>query len=79
MKTSNWAAVTLLAVILTAAAMVWMGWFGSSRGARAGAVNHGTPQSSAPGKNPDVMNSQAAWQYRRSQTPNWKLAMVYHP
>ncbi len=76
MKTSNWAAVTLLAVILTAAAMAWMGWFGSGRHARAAGR---TPQASAPTRAADVMDSAAAWRYRRSQGPNWKLAMCYHP
>jgi hypothetical protein len=78
MKTSNWAAVTLLAVILTAAGMVWMGWFGSTRNARAGAART-TPQAAPAAKTGEIMDSQAAWRYRRSQNPNWKLAMCYHP
>ena len=39
MKASNWAAVTCVVIILTAAAMVGMGWFGSGRHSRASAAN----------------------------------------
>jgi hypothetical protein len=78
MKTSNWAAITLLAVILTAAAMFWMGWFGSSRHGRASAAGR-TPTAAATTRTANVMESDAAWRYRRGQNPNWKAAMYYHP
>jgi len=78
MKTSNWAAVTFLTVILTAVGMVWMGWFGSSHHGRASAANRST-QVTSQTKTPDIMDSQAAWRYRRAQNPYWKTAMCYHP
>jgi flagellar basal body-associated protein FliL len=78
MKTSNWAAITFLTVILTAAGMVWMGWFGSNHHARASAASRG-PQAAVQTKSSDIMDSQAAWRYRRAQNPNWKVAMCYHP
>src|SRR5947209_6908918 len=79
MKTRNWAAVTFLVVIFTAASMMWMGWFGSGRHNRASAAPRSTPQAVTPAKGEDIMDSQAAWRYRRNQSPNWKVAMCYHP
>lgn len=79
MKISNWAALTFLVVILTAAAMLWMGWFGSGRHNRASAAPRSTSQTTTPTKAADVMDSQAAWRYRHNQSPNWKVAMCYHP
>ena len=59
MKTSNWAAVTLFAVILTAASMFWMGWFGSSRHGRA----------SAAGRTPHLARRLPHGQWEARETP----------
>ena len=78
MKHSQWAVVTFFVVILTAASMVWMGWLGSSRHGRASAAAPRT-QATAQARTTDNLDSEAAWRYRRNQTPNWKAAMCYHP
>ena len=60
MKTSNWAAVTFLGIILTAVGMVGMGWFGSGRHCRASAASRSPQAAPTQTRGGDLTDSQAA-------------------
>jgi hypothetical protein len=75
MKTSAFVVVALLTVLLTGVVMKRAGWFVGPRTARAQPRTVQVRPSAAA----EAENSQddAEWRYRRGQTSNWRVLMMY--
>jgi hypothetical protein len=61
-------------VLVTGLVLLYAGWFKASRSGRPSS-RQTPPRHQARASDP--LSSQAAWRYRRAQSSNWRVVMMY--